>query len=223
MSVQVKICGLTTPEGVRAAAGADFAGFVFYPPSPRNLRADDAERLASLLPRDVRRVAVMVDPDDALLRAVLARLRPDFVQLHGGEAPDRVAAIRAGFGVKVIKAVPVRDATDVAAARGFEDIADRLMFDAKPPTSGGLPGGNALTFDWSLLTGCAWRRPWFLSGGLDAANVAAAIAQTGAPAVDVSSGVEAKPGVKDPARIAAFIAAARGGPTATGTPATLAR
>ena len=220
MGVQVKICGLTTPDAVRAAASADFAGFVLYPPSPRNVSADDAANLAALLPRAVRRVAVMVDPDDALLRATFARFNPDLVQLHGRETRERVAAIRRTFGIQVIKAVPVREAADLDAALGHEDVADWLMFDAKPPLAGSLPGGNATTFDWDLLAGRTWRLPWFLSGGLDPANVAVAIAQTGAPAVDVSSGVEHRPGLKDPARIAAFLTAARSG---AGTRARLVR
>jgi phosphoribosylanthranilate isomerase len=220
MGVQVKICGLTTPDAVRAAASADFAGFVFYPPSPRNVSADDAAALAALLPRAVRRVAVMVDPDDALLRATFVRFNPDLVQLHGSETRERVAAIRRSFGILAIKAVPVREAADLEAAHGYEDVADWLMFDAKPPLAGALPGGNAARFDWDLLAGRTWRRPWFLSGGLDAGNVAVAIAQTGAPAVDVSSGVEQRPGLKDPARIAAFLSAAR---SVAGTPARLAR
>jgi phosphoribosylanthranilate isomerase len=209
MAVQVKICGLTTPEGGRAAASADFAGFVFYPPSPRNVCADDAAALAAVLPRAVRRVAVMVDPDDALLRATFARFNPDLVQLHGKETRERVAAIRRSFGIQVIKAVPVREAADLDAAHGYEDVADWLMFDAKPSLADARPGGNALAFDWGLLAGRTWRLPWFLSGGLDPGNVAAAIARTAAPAVDVSSGVEQKPGLKDPARIAAFLTAAR--------------
>jgi phosphoribosylanthranilate isomerase len=220
MAARVKICGLTTPEAARAAASADFAGFVFYPPSPRNMGAEDAAKLAALLPRAVRRVAVMVDPDDALLRATFARFNPDLVQLHGSETRARVADIRRGFGIQVIKAVKVRAAADLEAAHDYEDVADWLMFDARPPQAGALPGGNAVRFDWDLLAGRAWRLPWFLSGGLDPANVAAAIAQTGAPAVDVSSGVEQRPGLKDPVRIAAFLAAAR---SVAGTRARAAR
>jgi phosphoribosylanthranilate isomerase len=222
MGVQVKICGLTTPDAVRATATADFAGFVFYPPSPRNVSADDAAALAALLPRAVRRVAVMVDPDDALLSATFARFNPDLLQLHGGETRERVAAIRRKFGIQVIKAVPVREAADLAEAHAFEDVADWLMFDAKPPRPGGLPGGNALTFDWGLLAGRTWRLPWFLSGGLDAGNVADAIARTAPPAVDVSSGVEQKPGLKDPVKVASFLAAARG-TSAAGTRAAAIR
>ena len=206
---------------MRAAASAEFPGFVLYPPkycrgpggdvSPRNVTALEASKLAAKLPPGVKRVAVMVDPDDALLRATFERFKPDLLQLHGSETPERVAAIRAAFGISIIKAVPVREAADLDAARGFEDYADWLMFDAKPPPRpDALPGGNAESFDWTLLAGRSWRRPWFLSGGLTPANVAAAFAATGAPGVDVSSGVEVKPGHKDPAKVAAFIAAARG-------------
>jgi phosphoribosylanthranilate isomerase len=208
--VAIKICGLNSGAAVRAAATADFAGFVLYPPSPRNVTALEASKLAAKLAPGVRRVAVMVDPDDATLRATFERFKPDVLQLHGSETPARVAAIRAAYGVSVIKAVPVRDAGDLDAARGFEDCADWLMFDAKPPRPDALPGGNAAAFDWGLLAGRTWRRPWFLSGGLTPANVAAAVVVTGAVGVDVSSGVEARPGHKDPARIMAFIAAARG-------------
>jgi phosphoribosylanthranilate isomerase len=211
MPVKVKICGLTTPASVRAAADADFAGFVFFPASPRHVTPEAAAKLAAKLPRAVRRVAVMVEPDDAALRTTLAQFRPDLLQLHGRETPARVAAIRRGFSLPVMKAIAIRDAADLDAAASYEAAADWLMFDAKPPERpGALPGGNAARFDWSLLTGRAWRLPWFLSGGLDPDNVAAAIRRSGAAAVDVSSGVEDRPGHKNPARIAAFIAAARG-------------
>jgi phosphoribosylanthranilate isomerase len=220
--VAIKICGLTTGAAVRAAAGADFAGFVLYPPSPRNVTALEASKLAAKLAPGVKRVVVMVDPDDAMLRATFERFKPDFVQLHGSETPARVAAIRDGFGVAIIKAVAVRDAADLDGARAFEDVAEWLMFDAKPPRPDSLPGGNAAAFDWRLLAGRTWRRPWFLSGGLTPANVAAAIAATKAPGVDVSSSLEVKPGHKDPAKIAAFIAAARGESVA-GTSAPAAR
>jgi phosphoribosylanthranilate isomerase len=217
--VAIKICGLTTGAAVRAAAAADFAGFVLYPPSPRHVTALEAAKLSAKLAPGVKRVAVMVDPDDATLRATFERFKPDFVQLHGSETPVRAAAIRDGFGVAVIKAIPVRDTADLDAARAYEDVAEWLMFDAKPPRADSLPGGNAATFDWRLLAGRAWRRPWFLSGGLTPANVAAAIRATGAPGVDVSSAVEVKLGHKDPAKIAAFIAAARESVTGTSAPA----
>ncbi|HEX2114279.1 MAG TPA: phosphoribosylanthranilate isomerase [Alphaproteobacteria bacterium] len=222
MSTTIKICGLNSGAAVRAAAAADFAGFVLYPPSPRNVTALEAGKLAAKLAPGVRRVAVMVDPDDATLRATFERFKPDVLQLHGSETPARVANIRAAYGVAIIKAVPVRAAGDLDAARDFEACADWLMFDAKPPRLDALPGGNAAAFDWTLLAGRAWRRPWFLSGGLTPANVAGAIATTGAPGVDVSSGVEAKPGHKDPTKITAFIAAVRRRSVA-GTTAAIAR
>jgi phosphoribosylanthranilate isomerase len=217
--VAIKICGLTTGAAVRAAVGADFAGFVLYPPSPRNVTALEAAKLATKLAPGVKRVAVMVDPDDATLRATFERFKPEFLQLHGSETPARAAAIRDGFGVAIIKAVPVREAADLDGARAFEDVAEWLMFDAKPPRPDALPGGNAVAFDWRLLAGRTWRRPWFLSGGLTPANVADAIRATNAPGVDVSSSIEVKPGHKDPAKIAAFIAAARESVTGTSAPA----
>lgn len=219
MTIKIKICGLTTGAAVKAAAGADFAGFVLFPKSPRNVTALEASKLAAKLSPGVRTVAVMVDPDDAMLRATFERFKPDFVQLHGGETPARLAEIRGTYGIPVIKAVPVRDAGDLDAARAYEDGAEWLMFDAKPPRADALPGGNALSFDWGLLKGRAWRRPWFLSGGLTVANVAGAIAATRPDGVDVSSALEVKPGHKDPAKIAAFIAAVRGSVAGTSAPA----
>ena len=222
MATAIKICGLTSAAAVRAAATADFAGFVLYPPSPRNVTPLEASKLSAKLAPGVRRVAVMVDPDDATLRTTFERFKPDLLQLHGSETPARAAAIRAAFGLSIIKAVPVRDVADLDAARVFEDIADWLMFDAKPPRPDALPGGNAVAFDWSLLAGRSWKRPWFLSGGLTPSNVAEAITATLAPGVDVSSGVEVKPGAKDPAKITAFIAAVRN-PSVAGTTASAAR
>lgn len=219
MSVAIKICGLTTGAAVKAASGADFAGFVLFPKSPRNVTALEASRLAAKIAPGVRTVLVMVDPDDAMLSATFERFRPDFLQLHGGETPARVAAIRDLFGIKVIKAVPVREAADLDAAHAYEDCAEWLMFDAKPPRPDSLPGGNALSFDWTLLQGRTWRRPWFLSGGLTVANVASAIAATRPAGVDVSSALEVKPGHKDPAKITAFIAAVRASLTGTSAPA----
>jgi phosphoribosylanthranilate isomerase len=222
MTIAIKICGLTTGAAVKAAAGADFAGFVLFPKSPRNVTAHEASKLAAKLAPGVKTVLVMVDPDDAMLHATLERFRPDFLQLHGSETPARVAAIRDGFGLPVIKAVPVREAADLDGARAYEDCAEWLMFDAKPPRPDSLPGGNAASFDWTLLKGRTWRRPWFLSGGLTPANVATAIAATHPDGVDVSSALEVKPGHKDPAKIAAFFAAARG-ESAAGTTAPAAR
>ena len=211
MPAQVKICGLTTPDAVRAAARADYAGFVFYPPSPRNLSPQQAAALANALPPAVRRVALVVDTDDASLAALLRDFAADILQLHGDETPARVATIRERFGLPVMKAIAVREAGDVARASAYYAVADRLLFDARPPERpGALPGGNAEPFDWRLLAGQTFPLPGMLSGGLTPENVAAAIAISAAPAVDVSSGVEVRPGLKDPAKIAAFISAVRG-------------
>jgi phosphoribosylanthranilate isomerase len=206
----VKICGLNALDAIAATAEADFAGFNFYPRSPRAVAPAQAAKLAARLPRRVRRVALFVDPDDAALRAVFIHLRPDIVQLHGKETPERVAAIRDAFSVQVMKAVHVGEGADLDAARAYEGVADWLLFDARPPKRpGALPGGNATSFDWSLLSGRSWAKPWMLSGGLTPDNVAEAIAASRPTAVDVSSGVEDRPGHKVPALIAAFIAAAR--------------
>jgi phosphoribosylanthranilate isomerase len=211
VTVQVKICGLNSPEAVRAAATADFGGFVFFPRSPRNVRPEEAAALAAELPRRVRRVALVVDADDATLRQIVVQFRPDFVQLHGSETPERVAAIKRDFGLKAIKAITVSKAADLDTADAYLDIVDMLLFDAHPPARpDALPGGNATPFDWRLLQGRSWPIPWLLSGGLTPANVAEAAAVSGAPAVDVSSGVEDRPGHKDPKRIKAFLQAARG-------------
>jgi len=210
VTVLVKICGLTTPDAVAAAADADFAGFNFYPRSPRNLAPAAAGALAAALPPAVRRVAVTVDADDATLAAIVAALRPDFVQLHGAEGPPRAAEIRKRFGVGAIKVIAVAAPGDFAAADRYAHSVDWLMFDAKPPPRpDALPGGNAESFDWTMLAGRHFAHPWFLAGGLDPANVAGALRVSGAQAVDVSSGVESAPGRKDPAKIAAFLAAAR--------------
>jgi phosphoribosylanthranilate isomerase len=211
MSVQVKICGLNSPEAVRAAAQADYAGFMFYGPSPRNLTPAQAATFAAALPAQVKRVAVLVDADDAFIREVVDALHPDLLQLHGRETPARVAAIKRSFGVPVMKVIPVREASDIAAADAYLGVADRLLFDAKPPErAGALPGGNAESFDWRLLAGKSFALPWMLSGGLTSANVAEAIRISGAPAVDVSSGVEDRPGQKNPIKINGFIKSVRG-------------
>ena len=211
MPVLVKICGLNAPEAVRAAAEADFAGFVFYPRSPRNVSPERAATLAAELPQAVQRVALLVDADDALLRTIFAAFRPDLLQLHGSETPERVTAIKATFSLPVMKAIPVREAADLAAAGRYLGVVDRLLFDAKPPDRpGALPGGNAESFDWTLLAGKSFALPTMLSGGLTSANVAEAARLTGVGAVDVSSGVEDRPGVKNPQKIKDFIKTARG-------------
>jgi phosphoribosylanthranilate isomerase len=210
LAAKVKICGLTTWQAARAAAAADYAGFVFFARSPRYVTAPQAAKLAAHLPRRVERVALMVDPDDAFLRATLLQFRPDVLQLHGRETPERVAEIRHRFSIKVMKAIGIADAADLERARAYEGVVDLLMFDAKPPEGASRPGGNAQVFDWSLLAGRSWRVPWLLAGGLDPSNVAAAIRASGAPGVDVSSGVEDRPGHKVPAKIRAFVRAAGG-------------
>ncbi len=211
MSVLVKICGLNSPEAVRAAAEADFAGFMFYARSPRNVTAEAAASLAAALPPRVQRVAVMVDPDDVFLKTVLAEFWPDLLQLHGSESAERVAAIKALSGLPAMKVIPVREGADIAAAELYRDVADRLLFDAKPPNRpDALPGGNAESFDWTLLAGRRFSLPAMLSGGLTAANVAEALRVSGFGAVDVSSGVEDRPGLKNPQKIKGFIRAARG-------------
>jgi phosphoribosylanthranilate isomerase len=211
--VLVKICGVNDPVAARTAAesGADMVGFMFYPESPRAVTPDRAAELARVLPAGVVRVAVLVDPDDALLDAVVATGVIDLLQLHGRETPERVAAIRVRTGLPVMKVLSVAEKADVEAATAYDGIADRIMFDARPPKdmAGALPGGNALSFDWRLLDGLTLSVPWILAGGLNAGNVAEAVRLTGAPAVDTSSGVEDRPGVKSPERIRAFVAAAK--------------
>lgn len=207
----VKICGLMAPEAVDAAvaAGAGMVGFVFFPPSPRSLDVAEAVRLTSRVPSGVTRVALSVDADDALLDAIAAGAGIDMMQFHGKEPPERVAEVRERYSLPVMKAVAIAGPDDVARARAYEDVADRLMFDAKPPKHATRPGGNALAFDWQLIAGEAWTKPWVLAGGLTADNVAEAIRVSGAEAVDVSSGVEDAPGVKNLDKIAAFVTAAR--------------
>jgi phosphoribosylanthranilate isomerase len=203
-----KICGLTTAEGVAAAldGGAAFVGFNFFPASPRYVSLEAAVDLATQARDRTAIVAVTVDPDDDLLARIKALLKPDFIQLHGRETPARVAAVKALGGV--IKVIPVADAEDLAAAADYEAVADHLMFDTKVPKGATRPGGHGAAFDWSLLAGREFARPWFLAGGLGPDNVAAAIAASGAPIADVSSGVEGPDGIKDPALIGRFLAAA---------------
>ncbi|HEY8565506.1 MAG TPA: phosphoribosylanthranilate isomerase [Beijerinckiaceae bacterium] len=207
----VKICGLSTPETLEAAlaAGADMVGFVFYPRSPRHLSLEAARGLIASARGRAETVALLVDPSDAEIDAVTA-LGVDQLQLHGAESPERVAAIAARTGRPVMKAIGIAGTDDLAALDRYP-LADRLLLDAKPPSAGALPGGNGLRFDWALLAGLDPRAPIMLSGGLDPDNVAEAIRRTGVRAVDVSSGVESRPGLKDPAKIAAFVAAARAG------------
>lgn len=212
MSVCVKICGLGTEATLEAAldAGADLVGFVHFPKSPRHLPLGEAGRLSGFARGRAERVVLLVDPDDALVDAAVAAIDPDLVQLHGRESPERVAALRRRTGRPVMKAVGIATAADLAGLAAYEAVADRLLLDAKPPPDAALPGGNGRAFDWDLLTGVRLPDGTMLSGGLDADNVALALARTGLSAVDVSSGVETRPGEKDPARIRAFVAAARG-------------
>ncbi|MGR3272631.1 phosphoribosylanthranilate isomerase [Thalassococcus profundi] len=213
--IRVKICGLTRPEDVTAVAdaGAAYAGFVFFPRSPRHVEVDRARALAVAAPPGLAKVALVVDADDALLDAITAQVPLDMLQLHGTESPERVAALRARYGLPVMKAVGVADESDLPALLDYGRVADQLLVDAKPPQDAALPGGNGLSFDWRLIAGRRWPVPWMLAGGLTPDNVAEAIALTGARQVDVSSGVEAAPGIKDAGRIAAFVAAATVRPT----------
>ena len=215
MAVGAKICGLTTPNAVASAVdgGARFVGFVFFARSPRYLPPDAARALSHLVPSDVRRVGLVVDADDNELSSLVAESGIDVLQLHGSESPERAAAIRARFGLPIIKALAVKCASDLETARQYEGIADWLLFDAPAPSGATRPGGNAARFDWHVLRGKTWSTPWILAGGLTAANVGDAVACTGASLVDVSSGVEDPNGRKSPALIAAFLAeAARAGP-----------
>ena len=211
MPVEVKICGVTDTAAVAAAVehGARYVGLNFFPPSPRALKPAPAARLAAQVPTGISKVGVFVDPDDGLLSTVLDAAPFDLLQLHGDEPPDRCAAVRARFDVPVMKAIKVGTREDLASVAAYEDVADFLMFDARPPASATRPGGNAVPFDWSLLEGRNWLKPWFLAGGITADNVAAAVVASGARLVDVSSGVERAPGHKDPAKIKAFLDIAR--------------
>lgn len=207
----VKICGLSDPDGMDAAlvGGARYVGFVFFPKSPRNILAEKALSLAARARGRADIVAVTVDADDEQLALIARTLRPDWIQLHGAETPARTAAARRFASKGVIRAMGVARSEDLAAIDAYADAADAFLFDAKAPAGAALPGGNGAAFDWRILANRRFARPWFLSGGLDAANVAEAIGASAAHAVDVSSGVESAPGVKDPLRIAAFLAAAK--------------
>jgi phosphoribosylanthranilate isomerase len=211
MPSTVKICGLSTAPTLQAAleAGADMVGFVFFERSPRFVGLDHARELAAEARGRANIVALAVDPSDRTLAAIVARTAPDLLQLHGSESPERVAEIKRTFAVPVIKALGVADAGDFDKAREYEEAADWLLIDAKPPQGATRPGGHGAPFDWRLAQTFAPRKPWLLSGGLDPVNVGEAIALSGARGVDVSSGVESAPGVKDIEKIKAFIAAAR--------------
>ncbi len=206
-----KICGLTSPETLDAAlaGGAAFVGAVVFPRSPRHLAPLHASTLFDRARGRAKIVAVTVDADDALLTEIALILKPDLIQLHGSESPARAEQVRTLTGAGVIKALPIRVHEDFAGAEAWEPFADHLMFDARPPEGSDLPGGVGARFDWTLLADRAFRHPWFVAGGLTPSNVGDAIRISGAPMVDVSSGVETAPGVKEPALIAAFLDAVR--------------
>lgn len=212
MTCRVKICGLMTADAVDAAvqAGADMVGFVFFPPSPRSVDVGTAAALTARTPDRVTRVALSVDADDALLDLIAADAGIDMMQFHGHETVERVRTVRVRYGLPVMKAVAIAGPEDVIRAHAYEAVADQLMFDAKPPPDAARPGGNALAFDWRLIAGEQWKTPWVLAGGLTPENVTGAIRASSAGAVDVSSGVEDAPGAKNPAKIKAFIDAAKG-------------
>jgi len=209
--IRVKICGLTDPADVPAAilAGARYVGFVFFPKSPRHLDLETAAAMAQSVPEGIAKVALTVNADNAALDALTGQVPLDMLQLHGAESPDRVRAVKARYGLPVMKAVGVAEAADLAQLDVFSQVADQLLVDAKPPSGADRPGGNAQAFDWGLIAGRRWPIPWMLAGGLTPDNVSEAIARTGARQVDVSSGVESAPGVKDSDLMRAFVDKAR--------------
>lgn len=211
MPLTIKICGLKTPEAIEVSleSGADMVGFVFFGPSPRNVSPKAAEGLQTLVGGRAAKVALTVNATDDLLHAIVDALKPDLLQLHGTETVERVAVIRSRFRLPVMKALPIATRADLSPIRLYANVADRLLFDARAPQDATRPGGLGTTFDWTLLQGVKPGVPFMLSGGLEAANVAEAIRITGAPGVDVSSGVERAPGEKDPDKIRAFIRTAR--------------
>ncbi len=211
MNTRTKICGLKTESdvGAAAAAGAAYVGFVFFEKSPRNISFEDAADLAQLVPLGMAKVALTVNADNAMLDELTAKVPLDMLQLHGKERPERVAEVKARYGLPVMKAIGVADAADMEQISLYTGIADQLLIDAKPPKGSVLPGGNGLAFDWRLLAGRRWATPWMLAGGLTPENVAQAVQLTGAKQVDVSSGVESQSGVKDHDKISAFCDATR--------------
>ena len=206
MSIQTKICGIKTPEALNAAieGGARMVGFVFFPPSPRHVSIDTAKELALMLPTGVRCVALFVDPTDEQLEAVLGHVQIDMIQLHGDESPKRVSEIKSKYAMPILKAFPVREAADIDRCADYADAADWFLFDAKP-VDADLPGGTGQRFDWGLLDGKSFDKPWMLSGGLTPDNVGDALSVLSPKAVDVSSGVERERGVKDEGKIRAFL------------------
>ena len=211
MSLIVKICGLSTRETLDVAlqAGADMVGFVFFPPSPRHIGLEAARELGRQAKGRATKVALTVDADDAMLANIVEALTPDILQLHGKESVARLRDIKQGFGLPVMKALPVETAADLASLPGYAAVADRILFDARAPGDATRPGGLGAVFDWQLLAKLDLALPYMVSGGLNAGNVAEAVRVTRAGGVDVSSGVERSPGVKDPEMIRAFIRATR--------------
>jgi phosphoribosylanthranilate isomerase len=211
MALTVKICGLRTPQALDAAleSGADLVGFVFFPPSPRHLGREAARRLGEQAAGRAGKVALTVDATDETLLDIVNALKPDMLQLHGKETTERVVAVRTRFGLPVMKALPIAERADLSPVRIYEKVADRLIFDARPPKDATRPGGLGRPFDWTLLNDVKCAVPFMLSGGLDAGNVAEALRITRAPGVDVSSGVERAPGEKDPDKIREFVRVAR--------------
>jgi phosphoribosylanthranilate isomerase len=217
MPVEIKICGLMTPDAVDVAldAGADYVGFVFFPPSPRHVGFELARTLGARVNGRAKKVALSVDADNDWLSASIEALKPDILQLHGRETPERVANVRSLFRLPVMKAIPIETRADLSPIRLYAHSADRLIFDARAPRKATRPGGLGKSFDWNLLAGIKPGIPFMLSGGLDASNVAEALRITQAPAVDVSSGVVRTPGIKDSDKIRAFVRAVRAASTAT--------
>jgi phosphoribosylanthranilate isomerase len=211
MSLDIKICGLKTAAALAAAltGGASHVGFIFFPKSPRNIEPDEAGRLREAALGKAIAVAVTVDADDDALDRIVAAMQPDMLQLHGSESPERVAAVKARYSLPVMKVLSIRNAADLYAVASYRGIADRLMFDAKPPAGSQLPGGNGVSFDWRLLAGLDADVDYMLSGGLSAANIGQALRLANPPGIDISSGVESAPGVKEPALIEAFFRAVK--------------
>jgi phosphoribosylanthranilate isomerase len=209
MAVSVKICGLNTLDSINAAVagGADFIGIVFYPHSPRYVALNEAARLMRDVPPEITKVGLFVDATDATISETLGAVELDMLQLHGSETPERLTHLQETFGRTTMKAIKIEGAPDVTTAELFDDSADWLLFDAKPPKemAGALPGGNALAFDWHLLEGRSWKKPWMLSGGLNSENVTDAVSISGTVVVDVSSGVEDSPGLKSSSKIQKFL------------------
>lgn len=211
MALDIKICGLSTAEALDAAlaGGATHVGFIFFPKSPRNIAPAEAGRLRKAAAGRAKAVAVTVDADDAFLDEIVAAMAPDMLQLHGHETPARVAEVKARYGLPVMKAFSVRDAADLAGLEAYRGIADRFLFDAKPPKGAELPGGNGVPFDWTVLAALDPAVDYMLSGGLNAANIGEALRLVSPAGIDISSGVESAPGVKDPALIEGFFRAVR--------------